>query len=119
MAGAWVAFGAFWVKVGLETPLSLAVQTAVGLAVTLAVSVAVTSWWVRHNLAIYRRRGPRKQVPQATMAFVEDFLGRRLDADWDRLRDAPTITVTIDGGRKVYRPQEPETAGGEATESAR
>lgn len=70
---------------------------------TLVVAPAITVAWIVHNLGIYRRRGPRRRVPQVTLRYERDFHDRAIDADFDALRAQPFVVVSIDGARKCYR----------------
>jgi hypothetical protein len=69
--------------------------------------LAVTLWWIRHNMRIYRRKGPRRGRPEYPARIDEDRLGRPLT--WAvrgghyQARRARHLVVEVEDGRKVYR----------------
>jgi hypothetical protein len=80
------------------------VDTRVLIALpALAVGVvALTAWWVRHNRAIYRRKGPRLAAPPGTHDWRYDRLGRLVLADEQRLRKASIVAVSVNGSFKRF-----------------
>ncbi|MDP1809018.1 MAG: hypothetical protein Q8L35_05710 [Actinomycetota bacterium] len=75
-----------------------------GVALTAAAIVAITQIWVWHNLRIWRRKGARKKIPEATFDFSRDWLGRRVEAQWDELKKDSFIKIMIEGDKKIYKP---------------
>lgn len=72
--------------------------------VMAAVTVVVTTWWVRHNQAIYRRKGERRDVPVAPSPYLADRRGRRLHFDPTVVRSAREVVVDVtEDGAKLYR----------------
>lgn len=69
-----------------------------------AVTLVVTTWWVRHNQAIYRRKGERRAVPVAPSPYLTDRRGRTLHFDPTLVRTAREVVVDVraDGGKR-YR----------------
>jgi hypothetical protein len=69
--------------------------------------LSVTLFWIRHNIKIYRRKGPRNGRPADPPRTDEDRLGRPLT--WAvrgghyQARRARHLVVEIEDGRKVYR----------------
>jgi hypothetical protein len=105
----WLLMAVLWVllvmrgKVGVASlGYSAAYVGAVGSAV-----LAVTTWWIRHNTAIYRRKGPRQGRPSALPDTTEDRLGRpvrwQLPGGPDAALLAGHLVVELDGEAKVYR----------------
>ena len=75
---------------------------------TLIVAAAVvmpcvTVAWIAHNVAIFRRLGPRRAVPPVNVEYANDFYGRRIDADWASLLGCSHVTIDVDAGLKRYR----------------
>ena len=64
---------------------------------------ALTAAWILHNLGIHRRKGPRSGVPKAAEAYVRDWNGREVAADWNALAQAPLVVIDHEGERKVFR----------------
>ena len=82
---AWLLFVAGWIKVWRDSSPGMVVSTLGLLGATLVVSVALTWLWIWHNVSIFNRKGSR--LARATTTFSEetDFLGHRLDANWDAI----------------------------------
>lgn len=72
----------------------------IGAAVVVPV---VTVSWILHNQGIHRRKGPRRSVPVATLAYRVDFNGREIVADFRALAEARRVDVIVEGGFKTYR----------------
>jgi hypothetical protein len=67
------------------------------------ISVEVTLLWVRYNIGIFRRKGPRKNLPSVSEEREADYLGRRLDhPGYDFLKDAPLVVVSREEDRKNF-----------------
>jgi hypothetical protein len=64
--------------------------------------------WILHNVAIYRRLGPRREVTPAVVAYETDFYGRHVVADWEGMRRCAFVVIECDEGVKSYRPEAPD-----------
>ncbi len=97
--GGWVLFFTWWGEVLHFTSLP---DAAVAILVILGVSLVTalgTMGWVRYNLGIYRRKGPRRTVTDVREDAGTDALGRPLvHPGVDRLRKARRITVSMTEG---------------------
>jgi hypothetical protein len=69
---------------------------------SLVLLPVVTLYWVWHNRAIYRRKGPRRAARAVEERYATDWNGRRVQADWPVLRHARSITVQVSDEVKVY-----------------
>jgi len=69
----------------------------------LLVLPGLTLAWILHNLALYRRKGPRRAVTQADLPYDRDWAGRRVEADWRSLAGAAWIEIDADDQRKRFR----------------
>jgi hypothetical protein len=106
----WLLFGALWVKLFVDDKAGPAGFRATGvqLAVVAGVVLAVTTWWIRHNVGIHRRKGPRTGRPTQPPRTDEDRLGRHLR--WDlaggpiAARDRAHLVVELHADVKTYRP---------------
>ncbi|HEU5034029.1 MAG TPA: hypothetical protein VFT62_04620 [Mycobacteriales bacterium] len=98
---AWVLFSLAWVFVLRRDPKTWLPELIVPLIAAVAVT-ALTSLWVRHNIGIYRRKGPRRTIPAAPTSWQSDTLGRplRLTAGAGTAR---VVTVSVADGCKHYR----------------
>jgi hypothetical protein len=97
----WLLFVAMWYRVYWITTIGDVKDAVAYLAgITAAYSVLVTAW-VLHNIAIYRRKGPRREVRTLDFSSIHDRLGSYIIAPTDiRLKQA--ITVSVAGGQKVF-----------------
>jgi hypothetical protein len=106
----WLLFGALWLRLFFEhkaAPTAFR-DTGVQLAAAVGVVLAVTTWWIRHNIGIYRRKGPRTGRPHKAPRTDQDRLGRAVR--WDlgggpiAARERTHLIVELDDGVKAYRP---------------
>lgn len=99
VVAAWALFFKWWGQVLGDTSLPEgAVAVLVILSVSLLTALA-TVGWVRYNLGIYRRKGPRRTVPDAAEDIGTDALGRKLFLpDTEELRAARVVTVSLSDG---------------------
>jgi hypothetical protein len=85
-----------------------ALETVVGtiiLLATLAVVIEIINLsWIRHNVNIFNKKGPRKGGPQVRYEFQRDFLGRQQVASWQNLRGEALVIVGFDDERKIFTP---------------
>lgn len=96
----WVLLLLAWVLVLQRDPRTWLYQLAVPV-VTLVVVTVVTFAWVRHNLGIYVRKGPRRGLPAVDRPWTSDSLGRRLELPTD-LAEARVVRLTVRGDVKAY-----------------
>ena len=105
---AWVLFFYWWYCVLPATLLSDAVSAILAILVVSLCTVILTLGWVQYNLGIYRRKGPRRKIPDVSERVVADALGRDLvHGGWEALRASRLITVSVDGeNRKTLSARE-------------
>lgn len=96
----WALFVWFWVLVASRPWASRDLWLLI--TGSLILLPLLTGVWVAHNVALFRRLGPRRSVPLVQASFERDALGRPLVADWPALRDAPEVVVEVVGSRKHY-----------------
>lgn len=103
---AWALLGAGWGRVVARgVPATMPVRDGLLVAgILLAIAVA-TGLWVRHNRAIYHRKGPRRAVPSTPGHPEHDRLGRTLRVDAAGVRGAREVVVTVGAGVKTYEPR--------------
>jgi hypothetical protein len=108
----WVLFAYWWWLVLGRTGHDQMVWTGLFVGISLAVVVLVTVLWVVHNVVVFRRKGPRREVRERAPALLQDSLGRglRVDGNTSELVTAPVVRVVVSGRSKVYRPV-PEGGG--------
>lgn len=97
----WVLFFAAWWVVSRRPWDSYDLTVLIGVA-AFAIP-GVTYAWIRHNVAIYRRLGPRRAARAVEPRYERDFNGRRIEADWQALSRAHRVTIDAQGAVKRYR----------------
>ncbi|MBU0604381.1 MAG: hypothetical protein KKD25_18490 [Gammaproteobacteria bacterium] len=107
----WLLFAWAWSLVLRDLPDYGLLAWLIGA--TLVVCPAITLYWVLHNRAIFRAKGPRTHALEAHADYAQDWNGHEVVADWDVLRGARITVVGIVNQRKIYRslaarPAQPE-----------
>ena len=76
------------------------------LAAVAGAVLAVTLWWIRHNVGIHRRKGPRSGRAAQPPRTDEDRLGRplrwQLDGGAEAAVGVAHLVIDLDGEAKVY-----------------
>ncbi len=105
----WLVLIAMWAMLigSGRASVSQIVDSIQYVAVVSAAVFALTMAWVRHNVGIHRRKGPRAASAQSAPRTDEDRLKRPLrwaltDGHAGAL-DADHLVVDIENGVKVYR----------------
>jgi hypothetical protein len=75
-----------------DAPTASMVAIPVMLA---ALTIVVTTWWVRHNRAIYRRKGPRRAVTASATPYLTDRRARPLRYDPTQVKSAREVVVRV------------------------
>lgn len=110
LVAGWIAFAWLWLVVLRRFDTEPYFWLLAGLS--LVVIPALTLIWVRHNLALYRRLGPRRGVRPAPPPAGRDFNGRRIEADWATLAGAQCVRVQLVGDAKRFEAWTPQERGG-------
>jgi hypothetical protein len=97
----WLLFAALWYRVYWITSIGDVKDAVAYLAAITAVYGALVTVWVLHNVAIYRKKGPRKGVVSLSFSAIHDNLGSYIVAP-PNITEKQTITVTVADGRKVF-----------------
>lgn len=97
----WVLFVLAWWVVARRPWDSYDLTMLIAAAVLLI--PAITYAWIAHNVAIYKRLGPRRSARPVERRYERDFNGRTIDADWADLHTRAHITIDADGPVKRYR----------------
>ena len=79
----WVLMVGLWIQLALEGHVSLngVEGAAIQLGLLSAAVIGITTLWIRHDLRIYRRKGPRTGRADQMPRTDEDRLGHPLE--WD------------------------------------
>jgi len=101
----WALFFYWWSVVFAHTSFSEVRFTVIFVLLSLVATIAITGLWVFHNLAIFKRKGPRTAVREATLDYSHDPLGRPVtfESTPGALRTAPAVRVRIDANGKSFR----------------
>jgi len=105
----WIGFALLWVLLyeqGKLTREAIALSVGTVAAITLAVAI-VTLAWVRHNVSIHRRKGPRTGRALLAPRLDVDRLDRAVTWDFpdghNEARKSALVVVELDGDVKRYR----------------
>jgi hypothetical protein len=99
----WLVLAAAWVIVMWRGAGPSAGMVASPFLLMLGAG-ALMAVWVRHNISLQQRRGPRRAVPAVAPVYATDRLGRALSVD-DTPASAPRwvqIYVEVRPDRKHY-----------------
>lgn len=105
----WLLLIGMWIQLlrGDAVTPSHIVDSVHYVALVAGAVLAVTLYWVRHNIGMHRRRGPRTASPTMAPRIDEDRLGRPLR--WSvpeghpGALDEAHLVIEIEAGAKVYR----------------
>lgn len=62
----------------------------------------VTAFWLRHNIAIYKRKPHRSELVSCQEKYDYDWDKRQVISEWEKMRVSANITIAIDGNKKFY-----------------
>ena len=105
----WIVLITLWVVLVRENKAGTDnfVYSAQYVGAIAAAVLAITLLWIQHNMAIYRRKGARRETAVMLPRTDEDRLGRpicwELEGGAVAALDAGHVVVELDGGAKVYR----------------
>src|SRR3989304_919893 len=99
----WALFVHWWNRVLPQIDSRDASIALAFIGVTVLITVLVTLLWVRYNIGIFRRKGPRKNLPLVTENRDTDFLGRKIEQPVQgSLKTARLVVVSVEGEVKKY-----------------
>lgn len=101
LVAGWALFAGSWWRV--LTTQTWSYPALVWLLVGALVAFPLlTLAWMRHNIEIYQRKGPRLRVRTADERYERDWEGSAITAEWPRLRAAREIKIELEAGQKRY-----------------
>lgn len=105
-AAGWALFFYWWGIVLQRTGAAEIRFTLLFIAVATVLAVLLTVAWIRHNVALHQRKGPRTGVPEVSEDFRHDVLGRplRFEGDPAAARAAQLVRICTGPADKHYRP---------------
>ena len=88
----WILFAYWWNQVIPQITVEDASMAFLVIFLTVLATSVLTLLWVRHNIGIFRRKGPRKNLPAVSEHRDNDYLGRSLEhPGYDSLKIAPVV----------------------------
>ena len=100
----WVLFVTWWNQVIPQVTVEDASMAFLVIFLTFLICSVLTLLWVRYNVGIFRRKGPRKNLPTVSEEREADYLGRRLDhPGYDLLKGASLVVVSREEDRKNFK----------------
>jgi hypothetical protein len=100
----WVLFIAWWNQVIPQVTTEDASLAFFVIFLTILICSVLTLLWVRYNVGIFRRKGPRKTLPSVPEECEADHLGRRLDhPGYEFLKSSPLVVVSREEDRKKFK----------------
>lgn len=97
----WGLFTWGWWRVVSGDPARPAVVVSL-IIITLIVAPLITLYWVLHNRDIYLRKGPRLSGRTAVGGYSEDWTGRMVHAQFDKLRASYLVVIKNTAEDKYY-----------------
>ena len=104
----WIVLLGLWFALIVEGRAGMAniTYSVQYVAIIAGAVLGLTVLWVRHNMRIYAKKGPRGHRPPEPPRTDEDRLGRplrwQLDGGHPEAIGMAHIVVTLDGEAKVY-----------------
>ncbi len=99
----WGLFVHWWNRVLPQIDPEDGVIALVFISGTVLITVITTFMWVRYNIGIFRRKGPRKTLTHASENHGKDFLGRKIESPGaGSLKTARFLIVSVEGDVKKY-----------------
>lgn len=103
----WVLFVHWWNRVLPQLNSREAVVALVFIGITVLATAVVTLLWVRHNVDIFRRKGPRRRLTTVVESRDTDILGRKiLHSGPAPLTTASHVVVSVEGETKTYEAEQ-------------
>lgn len=100
----WGLFVYWWNQVLPQVDSRDPVIALVFIGATVLATVLSTLLWVRYNIGIFRRKGPRKSLTHVAENHDTDRLGRRIErpSGPGSLKTARLVVVSVEGDAKKY-----------------
>lgn len=99
----WALFVYWWDRVIPEVDSGDATVAVLFSGATALATVLITLLWVRYNIGIFRRKGPRTHLVPVTENHGTDVLGRKILLPGpEALKAASHVVISADGETKKY-----------------
>jgi hypothetical protein len=100
----WLIFAALWYRVYWVTTAPDVTNAVTYLSSVISTYSILVTAWVLHNIAIYRRKGPRTGVRVLQFTMTHDPLRSYISSKAD-LKNTQAIAVRVVDGRKTFSEQ--------------
>lgn len=101
----WLLFFGGWLMVARNPAAQLGAPKLATLIIGSVLAFPlITLLWVRHNVGIYVRKGPRRTSANPALDYKQDWHGLPVTGDWPALQAAPHVIVGIREGTKYFEP---------------
>jgi hypothetical protein len=104
----WALFIGLWYRVYHITTRPDVTNAATYLSSAVSVYSVIVTAWIFHNIAIYRRRGPRTTFRTLDYTMTHDHLRSYILTKTD-LKTTQIISVNVIDGRKTFSEQAQST----------
>ena len=100
----WLSFVGLWYRVYWVTTAPDVTNAVTYLSSVISMYSILVTVWILHNIAIYRRRGPRSHIRVLQFTTTHDQLRSYISTKTD-LKTTQAIAVSVVDGRKVFSEQ--------------
>jgi len=100
----WLSFVGLWYRVYWVTTAPDVTNAITYLSSVISSYSILVTIWILHNIAIFKRKGPRTNVRMLQFTMTHDQLRSYISARTD-LKTAQAIAVSIVDGRKTFSEQ--------------
>lgn len=99
----WCLFGYWWGKVLPQTSAQDVFDALLLISLSILCTVVLTLVWVRHNIRIFRRKGPRKGLPSVSEHCSVDRTGVPVVCPGaESLKHSRVVTISRQEDRKLF-----------------
>lgn len=96
---AWALYFCLW-KTVLQVAPERVEFGIILILFSFFIGLLATLYWVYHNVWLFRRKGPRKDVQHIEYSYDHDWNGHEVHAIWEKVKNLPMIHVHIDHEKK-------------------
>ncbi len=100
--GGWFIYFWLWWRVIYVYDQSLSPLVAFFLLSVIVIVPTITLIWILHNVRIFKNKGPRQGRTTVEENYASDWKGRNVTADWNDMKQASNIVISISGNDKQY-----------------
>lgn len=99
----WGLFGYWWAKIIPQTSARDVFDALLLISLSILCTLVLTLVWVRHNIRIFRRKGPRKGLPSVSENRSADRIGVPIvHPGTEALKHSQVVTISRQNDRKQF-----------------